>query len=83
MEHEIDIVDRKRIVVSDVSSVDGFDENCICVNLKEDQLLIYGKSLHIEGLDMDAGILTAAGYIESLGYTKKKEKKTFKDRFCR
>lgn len=83
MEHEIHIVERKRIVVSDVTSVDGFDENCICVNLKEEQILIYGRSLHIEGLDMDAGVLTAAGYIESLEYAKKKEKRTFRDRFCR
>lgn len=83
MEHEIHIVERKQIVVSDVTSVDGFDENCICVNLKEEQLLIYGKSLHIEGLDMEAGVLTAAGQIESLGYAKKKEKRTLRDRICR
>lgn len=83
MEHEIHIVEQKQIVVSDVMSVDGFDENCICVNLKEEQLLIYGKSLHIEGLDMDAGVLTAAGHIEALGYTKKKEKRTFRNRFFR
>ena len=83
MEHEIHIVDRKRITVSDVTSVDAFDENCICANLKEDQLLIYGKSLHIEGLDMDAGVLTAAGQIDSLGYAKKKEKRTLRDRICR
>lgn len=81
MDHEISVVNREKIIVTAVTSVDGFDETCICVNLKENQLIIYGRNLHIEGLDMDDGVLTAAGYIENIGYARKKEKKSLKKRF--
>ena len=81
MNHEINITNRENIVVSAVSSIDGFDENCICVNLEENGLLIYGKMLHIEGLNLEEGILTAAGHIESITYVPKKEKRSWKERF--
>ena len=83
MNHEINIINKKGITVSAVSSIDAFDENCIFVNLQEDGLLIYGKGLHIEGLDLDTGVLTAAGHIESIAYAKKREKKSLRERFRR
>ena len=83
MNHEINIINQTNITVSQVSSIDGFDETCIYVNLKEKGLIIYGKELHIEGLDLDAGLLTAAGQIESIAYAKKREKKSFKERLRR
>ena len=83
MNHEINIMGKTHITVSAVSSVDGFDENCIFVNLQEDGLLIYGKGLHIEGLDLDTGVLTAAGHIESIAYAKKREKKSLRERLRR
>lgn len=83
MSHEVNLYNKTNITVSDVSSIDGFDENCIFVNLQQEGLVIYGKGLHIEGLDLDAGILTAGGRIESIAYAKKKEKKSFIERFRR
>ena len=83
MNHEINISNKTNITVSAVKSIDAFDENCIFVNLQEDVLMIYGKGLHIEGLDLEEGILTAAGRIESIAYAKKREKKTLRERFRR
>jgi len=78
--HEINITNKSLITVSEVTSVDGFDEEAIFVNLKEEGLVIYGKNLHIEGLDLEDGKLVAAGKIESLTYTKKKIKKSIWER---
>ncbi len=83
MNHEINICNKTNITVSAVSSIDGFDENCIFVTLQEDGLLIYGRGLHIEGLDLEAGILTAAGQIESIAYAKKREKRSLRERLHR
>ena len=83
MNHEIHIENQSQITVSAVSSIDGFDENCIFVNLNQDGFYIYGNGLHIEGLDLEAGILTAAGKIESIVYAKKKTKKSFRERFLK
>ena len=83
MNHEINIINQRNIRVSEVSSIDGFDESCIYINLKEKGLIIYGKDLHIEGLDLEEGILTAGGQIESIAYAKKKEKKSLRERLRR
>jgi len=83
MDHEITILQRKRIVVSDVSSVDGFDEGAIFISLHEGGLIIYGTDLHMEGLDLEEGILNATGNVISVEYTKKKERKTWWERFRR
>jgi hypothetical protein len=45
--------------------------------------MIYGKGLHIEGLDLEEGVLTAAGQIDSIAYAKKREKKSLRERFRR
>lgn len=77
MNHEINISNRTKITISEVTSVDGFDEKSICANLKGEDLMIYGTGLHIEGLDLEEGILTASGNIESIAYIEKKEKKAW------
>lgn len=83
MNHEINIMNQTSITVSQVISIDEFDEGCIFVNLEKDGLMIYGKGLHIEGLDLETGLLTAAGQIESIAYAKKKERKSLRERFRR
>lgn len=81
MSHEMFIENKTHMVVTDVSSVEGFDEDAIFVNLKEEALTIYGKNLHIESLDLDEGKLIATGEVESLIYSKKREHKNFFERF--
>lgn len=83
MYHEMNIINREKIVVTAVTSVDEFDENCISVNLEENQLVIYGTNLRIAGLDMEEGVLTAAGRVDSVAYVRKKEKKSLCRRLLR
>ncbi len=74
---------QKRICVTEVTSVEAFDEETILTNLREEGLIISGKNLHIEALDLEEGKLVAEGEIESLSYTKKKNGKGIFDRFSR
>ncbi len=83
MEHEISIINKSKVIVSAVNGVEGFDENQIVIDLQEEGLIIYGENLHIEGLDLDNGVLTAAGKIDSLTYTRKKKKHTLTHWFKR
>lgn len=83
MSHELHLENKSKLTVTDVSSVDSFDEGAIFVNLKDEGLFIYGENLHVDALDLDEGRLIAAGKINSLEYTKKKEKKTLRERFRR
>lgn len=81
MNHELHIEGKSKIEVTEVTSVDGFDEEAIFINLKEEGLIIYGKNMHIESLDLDTERLIATGEVESIAYTKKKIRKSIWERF--
>ena len=81
MSHDLYIENKEKITITDVSSVGEFDETVIFVNLKEERLMIYGENLHIESLDLQDGKLIATGKVESLTYSKKKERKSILERF--
>ena len=79
--HFIQLENKKRLTVTEVTSVEAFDEETIFTNLAEEGLVICGKNLNIEVLDLEEGRLVAEGEIEALTYTKKKTKNKFFDRF--
>lgn len=81
--HYIQMENKKKITVTEVTSVEGFDEETILANLAEEGLVISGRNLHIEVLDLEDGKLVAEGDIEALTYTKKKAKTKIFDRFKR
>lgn len=72
-EHFVQLESRNRLTVTEITAVDAFDEETILADLREDSLVISGKNLHIEILDLEEGRLVACGEIESFVYTKKKK----------
>ncbi len=79
--HVIELENKSRLMVSAVTAVDAFDEETILADLADKGLVISGKNLHIEVLDLEEGKLVATGEIEALTYTKKKAKTKLFDRF--
>lgn len=79
--HVIELENKSRLMVSAVTAVDAFDEETILADLADEGLVISGKNLHIEVLDLEEGKLVATGEIEALTYTKKKAKTKLFDRF--
>lgn len=72
--HMITIDNRQRISVTEVADIDNFDEEEICANLKTGGLLLKGKGLHIQKLDLAEGKAVITGEIASLTYTQTKDK---------
>jgi len=70
--HMLTIENRENITITDVKSVDAFDEEEICVNLTEGGILIKGKELHIQMLDLDRGETVITGLVSDVSYTVKK-----------
>lgn len=70
--HYLQLENKQRMTVTAVTAVDAFDEETILADLKEESLIISGKNLHIEILDLEEGKMAASGEIESIVYTKKK-----------
>ena len=79
--HSINIENREKITITDVKSVDTFDEEEVCAVLSEGGLLISGKGLHIHMLDLDEGTAVITGVISSVTYTQKKAEKGFMRKF--
>jgi len=73
--HVITIDNRQKMTVTEVGDIDSFDEEEICANLKSGGLLLKGKDLHIQQLDLAEGKAIITGQIQSLSYTQKKDKK--------
>lgn len=74
--HVLQMENKSRLSMTEIQSVEGFDDETVLVNLKGEGLVISGKALHIETLDLEEGVLALTGEIESLVYTEKKEKKS-------
>lgn len=72
--HVITIDNREKITVTEVADIDNFDEEEICANLTSGGLLIKGKGLHIQQLDLSEGKAVITGEITSLAYTQRKDK---------
>lgn len=72
--HVITIDNRQKLTVTEVADIDNFDEEVICANLKEGGLLIQGKGMNIQMLDLAEGKAVITGEINSLTYKQKKDK---------
>ncbi len=69
--HSVTIENREKISVSEVKGVDTFDEDEVCLQLNEGGMVIKGRNLHIQKLDLDEGVAAISGEITALNYTKK------------
>lgn len=72
--HSLVIEDRKQITITDVSDVDGFDDETMLLSLQGGGLLLKGQGLHIQKLDIEEGKAIITGVINSAEYTVKREK---------
>ena len=81
--HTVTIENREEIAVTAVTGIDTFDEEEVCVQLTEGGLIIKGRNLHIQRLDLDAGEASLSGEISSLIYTKKSTEKKMLKKFLK
>ena len=66
--HALQMENREKLRLSGVSDVSGFDENLIVLSTDMGELSIRGEALHIEKIDLDAGLLELRGRIGELCY---------------
>ncbi len=72
--HIVNMENRNRATITEVSDVESFDEEAITVILQSGAIYIKGKELHIQKLDLQEGKVIITGQINSLAYSDKKEK---------
>ena len=69
--HSLQMENRERLRLTGVSDVSGFDENLIVLSTDMGELSIRGEELHIEKIDLDAGLLELRGRICELCYEER------------
>lgn len=73
--HSVQIENREKISLTGVISVESFNESEVVVNTHVGLVTVFGSSLHITRLDLDAGHLWVEGVIGGLEYHEQTAKK--------
>ena len=66
--HSLQLEGRKKLTLSGVEDVTGFDENLIVLTTVQGELSIRGQELHIERIDLESGALEVRGLVQELSY---------------
>lgn len=69
--------DRKNLRLTGVSEVESFSESVIIARTCMGKVIVKGESLKISKLNVEEGELSVEGKINSIEYTKNKEKGGF------
>ena len=70
--HSLQLENREKLRLTGVSDVSGFDESVIELSTDMGELLIRGEELHIDKIDLDAGLLELRGRISELCYEERR-----------
>ncbi len=69
MPHNIIMEERSRLNVSGVVDIDSFDEETVVAYTDLGELLVKGRNLHINKIDLESGDLSIEGQVYSLSYS--------------
>lgn len=73
--HSLILQDRASLELSGVTDVDSFDENEISLYTTLGEMVVRGKALHVNAMNVDTGDMQIDGDIRSIVYGDKDRKK--------
>ena len=73
--HNVILENRSKLVLTGITDVDNFDDTTITLFTELGELIIRGRKLHINLMNVETGDLTVEGDICSLVYGDKDRKK--------
>lgn len=71
--HRLSLEGRNRLSVSGVTDTESFDETAAVLETSRGTLIIRGRELHMEQLDLEAGEVRITGEIVSLTYEENRQ----------
>ena len=83
--HEFSVVSRKQMAIDGVKDVIGFDETSVQLTTYNGDMTVEGNGLHILVLDVERGVVTLEGRIDSVFYSDPSgsEKRSFWERLVK
>ena len=67
-QHGVKMENREKLAIDGVQDVAGFDESMVVLTTALGDLIVRGEGLHIEKIDLDAGLLELHGKLTELSY---------------
>ena len=71
--HSVVLENRKAFTATGVSDVDSFDDQTIVAYTDLGELVVKGRGLHINRLNIETGELTLTGEVSSLSYSEARQ----------
>ena len=71
--HALSLEGRKKLAVSGVMDVVSFDEGAAALETSQGTLILRGRELHVEQLDLEAGRIRISGEVDSLVYEENRQ----------
>ena len=67
--HSAVLENRERLLLSGVTAVDSFDDRTVVLYTRLGELVILGRSLHLERMSTESGEVTVTGEMIALRYS--------------
>ena len=71
--HKLSLEGRRRLAVSGVMDVMSFDETAAALETSQGTLILRGRELHVEQLDLEAGEVKITGEVDSMVYEENRQ----------
>lgn len=68
------IENRGKVTITDVLEVGSFTDETVTLSVEGNGIVIKGRELHIQKLDLEEGKVIVTGNIQSAAYTEKRSK---------
>jgi sporulation protein YabP len=81
--HNLVLENRKKLSLSGVKDVKGFNEEVVSLSTSMGDLYIKGEKLHISKLDLDCGEVDIDGVVHSMQYAETRNNKGLMQRIFR
>lgn len=73
LEHRMVLEGRNRLALTGVTHAESFDEAAAVLETARGTLIIRGRGLHVEQLDLEAGEVRLSGEVDSLTYEENRQ----------
>lgn len=71
--HRLTLEGRGKLSVSGVTDTESFDETAAVLETSRGTLIVRGRELHVEQLDLEAGVVRLNGEVTSLTYEENRQ----------
>ena len=71
--HRLTLEGRRRLAATGVTDVASFDETAAALETAQGTLILRGRELHVEQLDLEAGQGKISGEVDSLVYEENRQ----------